>query len=281
MAAVGGANSAVGEWPWQVSLQSNGAAQCGGSLISASWVLTAAHCFQTPVNTSAYTIYLGVQNLSNRKDPKTVVRGVQQVIIHPSFTGGGSSGDIALVQLNTAVTFASSILPVCLPSNPMNLPEGTLCWATGWGNVRNGVPLAKPKTLQKVAVSLIDSKKCQSMYQASLGFNPNIKLIKRDMLCAKGENKDACQGDSGGPLVRSVKGVWEQIGIISWGYGCAQNDHPGVYTRVRYYKSWIQKHSGNLTTNATKPKMDLLVGNGAHWTMANFLLILLGLVLLP
>ncbi|XP_056392709.1 serine protease 33-like [Hyla sarda] len=321
---VGGADSAPGEWPWQVSIQLEDFPECGGSLITNSWVLTAAHCFTQSMNVSEYTVYLGAHQLSGLQQSGVVARGIKGIIIHPDFTEEGSSGDIALVELENPVDFTSSILPVCLPSASVNLPAGTLCWATGWGAFKDGVPLDNPKTLQEVQLALIDNKNCESMYQASLGYNPKLKLIKDDMMCAgyKEGKRDTCQGDSGGPLVCSLNGASVQMGIISWGFGCAEPSHPGVYTRVQYYLPWIQKYvaslpnnnglksvhlvdkisktspnnsshsdilfdpnhmeSGNVTGNGTVPKMQFLVGNGAHsnlWSMANSMLILLGLVL--
>ena len=60
------------------------------------------------------------------------------------------------------------------------------------------------------------------------------------MICAGKAGKDSCQGDSGGPMVDSEG---KQVGIVSWGYGCADEGYPGVYTRVSHYYDWIVKHA--------------------------------------
>ncbi|XP_053328030.1 serine protease 27-like [Spea bombifrons] len=241
---VGGVDAKRGEWPWQVSLQSNGKHFCGGSLITNSWVLLAAHCFESTDNVSLFTAYLGAFQLSNLSDPNVVSVGVKQIIVHPDFMYEGSSGDIALVQLERPVQYTKSILPVCLPSLAVPLEAGTLCWATGWGDIHAGVVLPPPKKLQKVEVAVIDRNTCESMYQSSLGYNPMFHLIQEDMICAgyKEGQKDACQGDSGGPLVCKMNNAWLQLGIISWGVGCANPKNPGVYTRVQFYNAWIKKY---------------------------------------
>ncbi|XP_044160576.1 serine protease 27-like [Bufo gargarizans] len=245
---VGGEDSVPGEWPWQISLQFNGIAHCGGSLISDTWVLTAAHCVMVSEDTSAYIVYLGAYQLSDLQNNTTVSRAVEKIIINPDFTSEGSSGDIALVKLESPVNFTDFILPVCLPSQAVQLPEGTLCWTTGWGNVQEDVPLPTPKTLQKVKVELIDNTHCNTMYNSGRASRSSYSLIKDDMMCAGYQEgkKDSCQGDSGGPLMYNVNGVWLQIGITSWGIGCAMANRPGVYTRVQYYQSWLQQYVPSL-----------------------------------
>ncbi|XP_071977960.1 serine protease 33-like [Engystomops pustulosus] len=252
---VGGTDAAIGTWPWQVVVQSDNYDSCGGTLISDSWVLTSAHCFQMPPNLSANKIYLGVNQLSDMERSGTVIRRPKKIIIHPSYKDEGSSGDIALVEMERPVDFTPMLFPVCLPSHSVNVPEGTLCWATGWGYIKHKVPLPNPKTLQEVQVALIRSQTCESLYQKSLGYDPNGRLIQEDMLCAGyiDGQRDTCQGDSGGPLVCNVEGTWMQMGVISWGLGCAEPSHPGVYTSVQYYLSWIE---GNVTPSQKKDKLE-------------------------
>jgi len=64
------------------------------------------------------------------------------------------------------------------------------------------------------------------------------------MICAGEEGKDSCQGDSGGPLVwKHPSNTYIQIGVVSWGIGCAAKRYPGVYTRVNKYLPWIESRT--------------------------------------
>ncbi|XP_075034914.1 transmembrane protease serine 9-like [Mixophyes fleayi] len=238
---VGGTDSVDGEWPWQISLYYMGSPICGGSLISDQWVLTAAHCFIYSTNPAFYSVYLGKYQLSVT-DNHTTIADVVRIITNPQYTTTGSRGDIALIELNSPVTYTNYIMPICLPSASVTFPCGMECWVTGWGRISSGVNLQNPKTLQKVMTPLIDSATCDVMYHIDSAESPSTNIIQEEKICSGYRNgkKDSCQGDSGGPLVCKVWGAWYQVGIVSWGDDCALSNRPGVYTLVTAYQTWIQ-----------------------------------------
>ncbi|XP_077762385.1 serine protease 27 [Canis aureus] len=244
---VGGWDALEGEWPWQVSIQRNGSHFCGGSLLTERWVLTAAHCFSNTSETSLYQVLLGARQLV-RPGPHAVYARVKRVESNPLYRGMASSADVALVELEAPVTFTNYILPVCVPDPSGAFEAGMSCWVTGWGSPSEEDRLPSPRVLQKLAVPIIDTPKCNLLYSkdAEAGLQP--KAIKDDMLCAgfaEGK-KDACKGDSGGPLVCLVGRLWLQAGVISWGEGCARRNRPGVYIRVTSHHDWIHRIIPNL-----------------------------------
>ncbi|KAM8777048.1 serine protease 27-like [Rhynchonycteris naso] len=239
---VGGQDALEGEWPWQVSIQRNGSHFCGGSLITERWVLTAAHCFSNTSETSLYRVLLGARQLV-KPGLHAKYAQVKRVESNPLYQGMASSADVALVELEAPVTFTNYILPVCVPDYSVIFKTGMKCWVTGWGSPSEQDRLPNPRILQKLAVPIIDTPKCNLLYSkdAESGFQP--KTIKDDMLCAgfaEGK-KDACKGDSGGPLVCLVGQLWMQAGVISWGEGCARRNRPGVYIRVTSHHNWIHQ----------------------------------------
>ncbi|KAI9564921.1 hypothetical protein GHT06_008662 [Daphnia sinensis] len=96
----------------------------------------------------------------------------------------------------------------------------------GWGTTTSGGSISQ--VLLKATVQVLDNTICTKQYGSSM-------FVGANMLCAAAEGKDTCQGDSGGPLL--VDGV--QVGITSWGFGCASPNYAGVYTRVTSYVDWI------------------------------------------
>ncbi|MGH0174719.1 UNVERIFIED_CONTAM: hypothetical protein FKN15_068934 [Acipenser sinensis] len=238
---MGGADSKVGAWPWQVDLQDNGVHVCGGSLLNENWVLSAAHCFPTSSSVSNYQIYIGRYALNNFNQYEQS-RRISQVFVHPSYQEPHKGFDIALVQLSSAVAFTDYIQPVCLPTSAVLFPEGMECWVTGWGNVGSSVSLPSPGNLQELQLPIISQSSCKQMYQVATNLHPTPSDILSDMICAGFQEgqKDACQGDSGGPLVCTmINGTWVQAGIVSWGDGCGDPNRPGVYVYLPAYSDWI------------------------------------------
>ncbi|XP_029014206.1 serine protease 33-like [Betta splendens] len=238
---VGGEDATPGSWPWQASLQQDGAFFCGGSLINNQYVLTAAHCFPG-TSTSGLVVYLGRQYQQN-VNPNEVSATVSQIIKHPSYNTITMDNDIALLELSSTITFTDYINPVCLPTSGSSFDAGTNCWVSGWGNIRNNVPLPGSQTLQEVSIPVVSNSDCSSNYSGRYTITDN-------MVCAglPQGGKDSCQGDSGGPLVtkNTNANVWVQIGVVSFGDGCAQPNSPGVYARVSQYQDWI---NSQISTN--------------------------------
>ncbi|XP_060112693.1 serine protease 27-like isoform X1 [Heteronotia binoei] len=244
---VGGKPAADGAWPWQVSILQSGKHICGGSLIAEHWVLTAAHCLTR--NIDEYELEVGAYQLQNPPSEGRQIFSMSKICSHPDFDGhDGSSGDIAVVKLSSSITFTNDVLPICLPNSSVQFPDGEMCWVTGWGQIKVGVNLPPPQTLQELEVPIINRDACNELFsinpEADLDPNP----VKEDMICAgyTGGGKDACQGDSGGPLVCPREEGWILAGVVSWGEGCALANRPGVYTSVPYYDDWISAHLQNM-----------------------------------
>ncbi|XP_051518991.1 transmembrane protease serine 4-like [Myxocyprinus asiaticus] len=222
---VGGVDTEIQHWPWQVSLQWNHQHLCGGALLSTNWIISAAHCFTGRTRElSRWTVVLGQTQLGTSKGVT-----VEMIVVHKDYSHLSTDFDIAMLKLTWPVTIGESILPVCLPPHQLSVKE--MLVVTGWGLLKEKGEL--PLVLQKASVPLIDRSECSK---------PSVygSLITPRMLCAgflEG-NVDACQGDSGGPLVY-LSSRWQLLGIVSWGVGCAREGKPGVYTDVSQLLNWI------------------------------------------
>lgn len=253
---VGGADATVAEWPWQVDIQKSFEHVCGGTIISSDWILSAAHCFPNPSDLASYTIYAGRHQLNGHNAHESA-HGVRRLVVADGYVEPHGGRDLALAQLSAAVSWSEYVQPVCLPAAATLFPSGMMCTVTGWGNVRDDVPLSGVGTLQEVEVPILSHTSCQDMYD--LNQKERVDILY-DMICAgfREGGKDSCQGDSGGPLVcRMLNGTWVQAGVVSFGLGCAHANQPGVYSRLTSYADFIR---------STVPEVQLYGGAVHIWT---------------
>jgi secreted trypsin-like serine protease len=224
---VGGGLAAQGEFPFMVRLSMG----CGGALYSPTLVLTAAHCVgRTGTNTSI-TATFGVVDLNSGS---RITRKSNYVYRAPGYNGAGK--DWALIRLASPVT-GLAILPTATSTA---YDSGTFTVA-GWGGTSEGG--AQQRYLRKATVPFISDSTCNSstMYAGD--------LIPAQEICAgyAAGGVDTCQGDSGGPMFRAdASGKWVQVGIVSWGEGCARRNRPGVYTQVSYFSATIASAAAGL-----------------------------------
>lgn len=232
---VGGQVAKPHSWPWQAHLAVCGRWYghlecniCGGSIIHPKFIISAAHC--VPSGASG-TIVLGAHSISRGGKQRIPV---QQFHIHPDWNVPTLfDHDISILELKHPADITVEVIPICLPHHSTCFGVDTPCVVTGWGltDEKGGFP----DDLHEVAVRLMGQKHCKS-------FEGYEETITDNMLCAgftSGE-QDACAGDSGGPLVCSLAGGgWVLYGVVSWGYGCARVQSPGVYTRVNRMLQFI------------------------------------------
>jgi hypothetical protein len=273
---VGGIDVVMNEFPWQVALVVPGTRKpfCGGSLINNRFILTAAHCFlfgdmgakDVEVVLHARILDFKINSEGKRigalkalntswgergsiqgpgynhskqtdEDEKSLRFRVKRVINHPMFSSDFDY-DASLLEIHGRINFNNpfSPIPVCLPplqqdlnSSYTNIKATVVGWGRGFEDAGSNNRL-----LQKVDVPVLDLSECNKTMSEAL---------TRRMICAgyAEGGRDACTGDSGGPLIyKDKKGMYQQIGIVSWGEGCARANKPGLYSRVEDFIQWIQ-----------------------------------------
>lgn len=257
---IGGKPSTKGERPWMAALTINGQQFCGGSLIDKQWVLTAAHCIEDiqANEMSGFNVRLNVNDLANANEGETIA--VAAMYSHASYSEGAAA-DIALLKLAKPAT----VDPIAIAdSDFMNshARPGTSTTVSGWGN-RSSSGSDFSSKLHQVSIPLVSREQCNG----PKAYNGQIADTEICAGLAAG-GKDSCQGDSGGPLVANRQGKPVQLGVVSWGDGCAEPNKYGVYARVASFTQWVSQvksgqvagggNSGGGTPNPVPPTGGML-----------------------
>jgi hypothetical protein len=227
---VGGTPAAQGEFPWMVRLSMG----CGGALYRPNIVLTAAHCVGATGPNTSITATLGVVDL---QDPSAIRVQSNYVYRAPGYNGNGK--DWALIRLQSSVA-----LPT-LPITTTTAYNNGIFTVAGWGAAAEGG--AQQRYLLKADVPFVSDATCQQSYP---------DLIPSEEICAgyPQGGVDTCQGDSGGPMFRrDASNNWINVGIVSWGIGCARPNLPGVYTEISTFASLIIAAADELTGTPPPP----------------------------
>ncbi|XP_075698813.1 complement C1r subcomponent-like [Rhinoderma darwinii] len=246
---IGGNVAENGNFPWQAFL-SIGSGRAGGVLIDEKWVLTAAHVLShqgsvNGIDINNLDLFLGdvfVENLLKHGLAK-----VKSYHIHPGYSASSHDHDIALIELETAVTMNRNVSPICLPEGNVTYlyESGKLGYVSGFGITQDNkitdhlhyvyLPMAARDKCQQYLIKELEKKKSED-YK----FTDN-------MFCAgyteqKDKKKDSCQGDSGGAFAVQGEENWVATGLVSWGIDCGRGY--GYYTKVVNYIDWIRSYIG-------------------------------------
>ncbi|XP_068727107.1 transmembrane protease serine 11D-like isoform X1 [Montipora capricornis] len=253
---VGGTQSSQGNWPWQAALFYKGSHYCGGAVISNTWILTSAHCFNpyTSNNPADWTSVLGDHRLSERDDRFEQRRKIVNITVHENYKSmffekiydTPPMNDVAILKLDKPLVFTNHVQPLCLPRTDEVFAPNEECHVAGWGHTEwNG---RQADVLREIKVRIVSREVCnlEKSYNGT---------IHDTALCAgfpKG-GIDACEYDSGGPLVCVKCGRHYAAGLVSWGDECGAPYKYGVYSNLTVLEPWItdrinrfERENGNI-----------------------------------
>jgi secreted trypsin-like serine protease len=235
---VGGQAAAQGAYPWMTAVVAAAEPNaykgvfCGGSLVKPQTVLTAAHCVllapgHRPVPPRLLDVVVGAYNLKRGDGERIRVR---KIIVHPQRLKdpAGNKFDVALLRLSRPAS--EPIIPVVAPGQESLWAPGANVRVIGFGVLHPRLPY-RPGRLFQTDVTTASNAECEQAYGAFFDY--------RTMLCAGAPGRDSCQGDSGGPLIANNGGAWVEVGLVSFGEGCARRGFPGVYAEIEGMRDFI------------------------------------------
>jgi trypsin len=220
---VGGQRATTSAAPWVVYLtDASGFQFCGGTLVTPTKVVTAAHCTASAPDRKTFVV-VGRDDKESKAGTSVPVT---KTWVSPTFTSVGNGLDVSVLTLATPVT--QKTLPLATAADSALYSPATAATIYGWGSTaENGTP---SRYLLSATVPIRDDSYCKA---GASNFDPGL------LTCAGYDDGgvDTCQGDSGGPLVVAGK----LVGITSFGDGCARAGKPGYYTRVGPNAALIEK----------------------------------------
>ncbi|XP_037818866.1 trypsin-3-like [Lucilia sericata] len=198
---------------------------CGGSIINEHTILTAAHCIHN-LSPDNLRVHVGDKSLAVKQGD---VYNVEAIYFNKNWTSDNYDYDVGLIKILGSFKLGPQVQPIKLVGPKARIRDGTIATVIGWGFTDLNNPTISD-TLMVAHVPIV--KQCTCSRQIGSG------RITRRMICAgyKYGGIDTCKYDSGGPMVINGK----QVGIVSWGIGCAEPNKPGIYARVTELLPWVR-----------------------------------------
>lgn len=223
-------------YPWMVRLFIDDTEVCGGAVLDARHILTAAHCV---TNKNSIKATVGEYDINVHNDLKQFgwVDMNNGIFIHPNFSYSGRRNDIAVIKLNTSIDlYQPCAKPLCLDPT-FHVQYGQKCQVAGWGLTKVG-DVYGSDILQTISISTYIGTDCVTLFPNAVLTDPTKQLCAGEL-----DGKiDSCTGDSGGPLFCYDNGRWVAAGVVSYGnINCATVGYPGVYGDLSHYYDWIQQ----------------------------------------
>ena len=248
-AVVGGDPIPIEQVPWQAVVYVEADNRlCGGAIVDASWIVTAAHCV-VGFSGSQVDAHIGITELRQRTAENAV--DVAEVIVHPSWDANRFRNDIALLRLAAPINLDSSRQPIALPVG-LDAAEwpaaGTPASISGWGATVFDGPASN--VLRGAALQILGGPGEVECGRYGGDFDTAVEI------CAglPDASVDSCQGDSGSPLVVGVGGLPILAGLTSVGFECARVGFPGIYTRVSTFLPWLQQYLPSAAESPSAPQ---------------------------
>uniref|UniRef100_A0AAG5D413 Peptidase S1 domain-containing protein n=1 Tax=Anopheles atroparvus TaxID=41427 RepID=A0AAG5D413_ANOAO len=231
-----------GQFPYQIALLSQfgaGTGLCGGSVLTNNYILTAAHCVVSGATTLANggTAIMGAQNRNvNEPEQQRIAFSTGGIIPHPQYSPTNIRNDVAVVRLNSPITFTPRIQPARLPARSDTRQFGGMMGTVSGFGRTSDASTATSAVVMFTTNPVMTNADCIASW--------NTVLIQPQNVCMSGaDGRSACNGDSGGPLAVQDGGSL-QIGIVSFGSaaGCSIG-MPSVYARVSFFLDFIENNS--------------------------------------